>query len=179
MLSDRPIGMPKDWLRRLNRAEGQRELQVLRRSANRGQAHGSNTWVEPTTKRFGLESAFRPQVRPRKESSANGAFPDTHCPNIVHRPGSHPDCPRCGKNGESPRFTPEMTHLQVVAERSDEPRRTLADQVLALLPDSTALMRGQLRATLCVQNQRLGPVLEVLEKSRRIRRTSTGWQRVS
>ena len=74
---------------------------------------------------------------------------------------------------------PEMTHLQVVAERSDEPRRTLADQVLALLPDSTALTRGQLRATLCVQNQRLGPVLEALEKSRRIRRTSTGWQRVS
>jgi hypothetical protein len=73
----------------------------------------------------------------------------------------------------------EMTHLQVVAQHSDQPPRTLADQVLALLLDGTALTRGQLRATLCVQNQRLGRVLGTLEKSRQIRRTSTGWQRVS
>jgi hypothetical protein len=73
----------------------------------------------------------------------------------------------------------ETTHLEVVTEHSDEPRRTLADQVLALLPDGTAVTRGQLRATLSVQNQRLGRVLESLEQSGRIRRTSTGWQRAS
>lgn len=73
----------------------------------------------------------------------------------------------------------ETTHLEVVAEYSEEPRRTLTDQVLALLLDGTALTRGQLRAMLSVQNQRLGRVLESLEQSGQIRRTSTGWQRAS
>jgi hypothetical protein len=73
----------------------------------------------------------------------------------------------------------ETTHLEVVAEHSDEPRRTLADQVLALLPDGTVLARAKLRDTLSVQNQRLGHVLELLEKAGRIRRTPSGWQRAS
>ncbi len=73
----------------------------------------------------------------------------------------------------------ETTHLEVVAERREEPRRTLPDQLLALLPEGTALTRGELRAMLSVQNQRLGRVLETLEKSGQIRRTSTGWQRAS
>lgn len=74
---------------------------------------------------------------------------------------------------------PEMTHLEVVAQRPEESARTLADQVLALLPHGTTLTRGQLRATLSVQNQRLGCVLESLEKSGQLCRTSSGWQRVS
>jgi hypothetical protein len=72
----------------------------------------------------------------------------------------------------------ETTHLEVVAEHSDEPRHTLADQVLALLPHGTALTRGKLRQALAVQNQRLGGVLDSLEKTGRIRHTSAGWQRV-
>jgi hypothetical protein len=73
----------------------------------------------------------------------------------------------------------EMTHLEVVAEHNDEPRRTLADQVLALLPDGTVLTRTKLRDTLSVQNQRLGHVLESLEKAGRIHHTPAGWQRAS
>jgi len=73
----------------------------------------------------------------------------------------------------------ETTHLEVVAEHSDEPRPTLADQVLALLPHGTTLTRVKLREALAVQNQRLGPVLDSLEKTGRIRRTSGGWQRVA
>jgi hypothetical protein len=72
----------------------------------------------------------------------------------------------------------ETTHLEVVAEQHDEPRGTLADQVLARLPDGRVLTRAKLRDTLSVRNQRLGPVLELLEKAGRIRRTSAGWQRV-
>jgi putative transposase len=73
VLCDWPIATPKDWLRRLNRAESPRELEALRRSANRGQPYGSDEWVEGMTKRFGLQSLFRPQGRPRKESPENGS----------------------------------------------------------------------------------------------------------
>ena len=73
----------------------------------------------------------------------------------------------------------ERTHLEVVAQRHEESSRTLADQVLALLPDGTAVTRTKLRDTLCVQNQRLGHVLESLEKAGRIRHTPAGWRRVS
>lgn len=73
----------------------------------------------------------------------------------------------------------ETTHLEIVAQPNDEPRRTLADQVLALLPDGTVLTRAKLRDTLSVQNQRLGHVLELLEKAGRICRTPSGWQRTS
>lgn len=73
----------------------------------------------------------------------------------------------------------ETTHLEVVREHRDEPRHTLADQVLALLPDGTTLTRGKLRAALAIQNQRLGPVLDALEKAGRICHTSAGWQRAS
>ena len=72
----------------------------------------------------------------------------------------------------------ETTHLEVVAQLHDESRGTLADQVLARLPDGTVLTRAKLRDTLSVQNQRLGHVLDGLEKNGQIRRTSAGWQRV-
>ena len=67
MLSEWPTEMPKDWLRRLNRAERPRDLEALRRSANRGQPYGCEEWIERVTKRYGLESAFRPRGRPCKE----------------------------------------------------------------------------------------------------------------
>jgi hypothetical protein len=72
----------------------------------------------------------------------------------------------------------ETTHLEVVQEHHDESRHTLPDQVLALLPQGTTLTRTKLRDALAVQNQRLGPVLDSLETTGRIRRTSAGWQRV-
>jgi putative transposase len=68
-----PIDIPQDWLRRVNGAESKRELEALRRCVNRGQPFGSETWVERMTKRFGLELAFRPRGRPRKESEKNGS----------------------------------------------------------------------------------------------------------
>ena len=75
MLCPWPIDLPKDWLRRLNRAESPRELEALRRCANRGQPFGSEQWVERMTKRFGLASAFRPRGRPQqdKEFENNGS----------------------------------------------------------------------------------------------------------
>ena len=71
----------------------------------------------------------------------------------------------------------ETIHLEVVAERSDESRGTLEDQVLRLLAEGVVLTRTKLRDALSVQNQRLGQTLELLERAGRIRHTSAGWQR--
>ena len=73
VLSKWPVDVPKDWIRRVNRAENHRELEALRRCVNRGQPFGSDDWVQRTAKRFRLDSTFRAQGRPRKESTQNGS----------------------------------------------------------------------------------------------------------
>lgn len=73
VLSNWPFDMPEDWLRRLNRAENPRELEALRRCVNRGQPYGGDEWVARVTKRFDLESVFRPQGRPYNKSQNNGS----------------------------------------------------------------------------------------------------------
>jgi RecA-family ATPase len=69
------------------------------------------------------------------------------------------------------------THLEIMAERLLENRHPLEQQVLALLSRGTMLTRGKLRNTLSVKNERLGEVLDSLERTGQIRRTPTGWQR--
>ena len=71
----------------------------------------------------------------------------------------------------------QTTHLEVVADLHENGRPTLQEQVLALLPEGTALTRGKLRDALSVKNERLGEALELLERAGRLRRTPAGWQR--
>ena len=61
-----PIPRPEDWISRVNRAEGSKELQAIRRSVQRGQPYGSEVWCERIVQRLGLESTLRPRGRPRK-----------------------------------------------------------------------------------------------------------------
>jgi hypothetical protein len=70
------------------------------------------------------------------------------------------------------------THLEVIAESSGDRQGGLQEQVLACLVPGEALTRAKLRAVLSVQNQRLGEVLETLERAGKIRRSPVGWQRV-
>jgi ABC-type molybdate transport system ATPase subunit len=72
----------------------------------------------------------------------------------------------------------ETTHLEVVAELRDENRCSLEQHLLGLLAKDAVLTRAKLRDTLSVKNERLGEILESLERSGRIRRTSSGWQRI-
>jgi hypothetical protein len=71
----------------------------------------------------------------------------------------------------------ERTHLEVLAELHDQPRRSLHDQLLDLLAPGVVLTRSKLRDTLGVKNERLGEALESLEQTGRLRRTAAGWRR--
>jgi AAA domain len=77
------------------------------------------------------------------------------------------------------------THLEVVGEQGDGstpltivgPRRSLEERVLELLGPGATVTRAKLRDSLGVKNERLGAVLEALERAGRLRHTSTGWRR--
>jgi hypothetical protein len=69
------------------------------------------------------------------------------------------------------------THLEVIAESHEPPRRCLQDQVLALLAPGVVLTRAKLRDRLGVKNERLGEALEALERTGRLQRTTAGWRR--
>ena len=68
-------------------------------------------------------------------------------------------------------------HLEVVGEHHDEQGRGLEEQVLDLLAQGQVVTRTRLRDSLVVKNERLGEVLESLERTGQIVRTSGGWQR--
>jgi hypothetical protein len=77
------------------------------------------------------------------------------------------------------------THLEVVGDvgdgstppTSDGRRRSLEQRVLELLGPGATVTQAKLRESLGVKNERLGAVLESLERSGRLCRTSAGWQR--
>jgi AAA domain len=73
---------------------------------------------------------------------------------------------------------PDMIHLQVMMQREDGKQRSLEAQVLGMLSEGLVLTRARLRAGLAVKNERVGEVLESLERSGRLRRTAAGWQRL-
>jgi putative transposase len=70
LLSAWPIPEPEDWVREVNRAQSEAELEALRRSVQRGQPYGSETWSKRVAQRLGLESTLRPRGRPPKAAAA-------------------------------------------------------------------------------------------------------------
>jgi len=73
----------------------------------------------------------------------------------------------------------ETTHLEVMAAPDDDTERSLEERVLALLSEGRVLTRASLRDSLAVKNERLGTVLESLERAGKVGRTPTGWKRFS
>jgi hypothetical protein len=71
----------------------------------------------------------------------------------------------------------ETTHLEVITELHDAKGRGLKEQVLDLLAQGQVLTRTRLRDSLGVKNERLGEVLESLERAGQVGRTPGGWQR--
>jgi hypothetical protein len=80
----------------------------------------------------------------------------------------------------------ETAHLEVIsdigelsrAELQGEERCGLKEQVLDLLAQGQVLARARLRDLLAVRNERLGEVLESLERAGRVSRTLGGWKRL-
>ena len=80
----------------------------------------------------------------------------------------------------------QTTHLEVIGElrdgstklTMDGKRRGLEERVLDLLGQGVTVTRAKLRDSLGVKNERLGEVLESLERAGRLCRTPAGWQRL-
>jgi AAA domain len=72
----------------------------------------------------------------------------------------------------------ETTHLEVITELHDENGRGLKEQVLDLLAQGQVLTRTRLRDSMGIKNERLGEVLESLERAGQVGRTPGGWQRL-
>ncbi len=64
LLSEGPLSRPHDWVQRVNQPETSGELEAIRNCVVRGVPFGSESWVEKTAKRLGLESTIRPRGRP-------------------------------------------------------------------------------------------------------------------
>jgi putative transposase len=67
LVSPWPLARPADWLRIVNEPQGEAELEVLRRSVNRGCPYGNSAWVANAARTLGLRSTLQPRGRPRKE----------------------------------------------------------------------------------------------------------------
>jgi hypothetical protein len=80
----------------------------------------------------------------------------------------------------------EATHLEVIGGPQDGStrltvdgkQRSLEERVLDVLGRGKILTRAQLRDSLAVKNERLGKVLESLERAGQLCRTPGGWQRL-
>ncbi len=66
ILSPWPIKRSTNWTRCVNQALTSDELEALRRSVQRGQPYGSESWSNRVAKQLGLESSLRPRGRPCK-----------------------------------------------------------------------------------------------------------------
>ena len=81
----------------------------------------------------------------------------------------------------------KTTHLEVLGELRDSSaklsmngkQRSLEERVLDLLGQGVTVTRAKLRDSLGVKNERLGEVLESLERAGRLCRTPAGWQRLN
>jgi putative transposase len=65
-LTEGPVALPEGWIEEVNRPHSEPELAALRRSVQRGQPYGEESWVRRVAGRMGLESTLRPRGRPAK-----------------------------------------------------------------------------------------------------------------
>jgi putative transposase len=61
-----PVERRRDWVSWVNAPQTGREVDAIRECAIRGRPFGNQSWMDQTTRRLHLESAFRPRGRPGK-----------------------------------------------------------------------------------------------------------------
>ena len=68
LLDAGPAPLPAGWLRHVNAAATEAELEALRRSVVRGRPYGEEGWVKATAEKLGLQATLRSVGRPRKRT---------------------------------------------------------------------------------------------------------------
>jgi putative transposase len=68
LVTPRDPTVPRQWLRWVNEAQTDAELQVLRNCIRRSCPFGDDGWAASSAARLDLQSTVRPRGRPRKES---------------------------------------------------------------------------------------------------------------
>ncbi|HVA44771.1 MAG TPA: transposase [Pirellulales bacterium] len=71
VLASWPLRRKSGWVEWVNAPPNEAELTAIRRSVERGNPYGSESWNERTIRRLGLELTIRPRGRPRKEPAAH------------------------------------------------------------------------------------------------------------
>jgi putative transposase len=66
--SDGPVQRPKNWLNLVNCGQDENEIDVIRRSVNRGTPFGDDDWNKATAVELGLESSLKARGRPKKQT---------------------------------------------------------------------------------------------------------------
>jgi len=61
-----PVPRPEDWIALVNEAQTEKELEALRRAAQRGSPYGDDGWQKRLANKLGLEHTLRSPGRPRK-----------------------------------------------------------------------------------------------------------------
>jgi putative transposase len=61
-----PVPRPEDWIALVNEAQTEKELEALRRAAQRGSPYGDDGWQKRLANKLGLEHMLRSPGRPRK-----------------------------------------------------------------------------------------------------------------
>ena len=67
VLTPSPVRHRVDWLRHVNQAQTEAEVERLRECIRRRRPYGDEQWTEETAKAMGLEASLRPRGRPRKK----------------------------------------------------------------------------------------------------------------
>jgi putative transposase len=65
LLANWPLPRPRNWSEHVNTPQTEAEIDVIRRSVQRGTPLGEATWQAEMAERLGLESTLRPRGRPR------------------------------------------------------------------------------------------------------------------
>jgi putative transposase len=64
LLSEPPMDLPRDWVKRVNQPQTAAEEELIVRSIRRGTPLGTDAWVERTARKYNLASTLRPRGRP-------------------------------------------------------------------------------------------------------------------
>ncbi|MFA4975858.1 MAG: transposase [Candidatus Paceibacterota bacterium] len=68
LLSKWPIDMPNNYIKLVNEAQTNKEIESLRYSVNKGKPYGSDNWTNKMVDKFNLKATLRNPGRPNKGS---------------------------------------------------------------------------------------------------------------